>query len=96
MDLIDDASSRLARPVTSLASDIPEIAREAAAAAAAGGRAENSDTGHILLDPKRDIPLKLYEVDFSEIDKLHFESWRPSLHLTPKEREIVETEGTVR
>jgi hypothetical protein len=92
MDLIDDASSRLARPVTSLASDLPEIARETAAA---GARAENNDTGHILLDPKRDIPLKMYEVDYNEIEKLHIQSWRPSLHLTPKEREIVETEGTV-
>lgn len=92
MDLIDDAANRSARPVT-LASDLPEIAREAAAAAVT--RAENSDTGHILLDPKGDIPLKLYELDYSEIDKLKIRSWRPSLHLTPKEREIVETPGTL-
>jgi hypothetical protein len=93
MDLIDDAANRSARPVT-LASDLPEIAREAAVAAVT--RAENSDTGHILLDPKGDIPLKLYELDYNEIDKLKVRSWRPSLHLTPKEREIVETQGTFR
>jgi hypothetical protein len=93
MELIDDASNRSARPMT-LASDLPEIAREAAAAAVA--RAENNDTGRILLDPKGDIPLKLFELDLTEIDKLLVRSWRPSLHLTPKEREIVETQGTWR
>ena len=87
MELIDDAANRSSR--TTLASELPDI-QEAASAAR---KTTSDDTGRILLDPKGDIPLKLYQLVTDEIDKLNVRSWRPRLHLTPKENQIVETPG---
>ena len=49
----------------------------------------------IMLDPLGNVPLKLYEVSFKNIDKLLDLSWSPPLYLTPEERKIVTTPGTV-
>jgi hypothetical protein len=87
--LIDDAQSRSSRQLT-LASALPEI-RE-------GGErtdsvVEGEDT--VVLDPLGDTPLKLFEVHPNEIEKLRDPKWKPRLYLTPREREVVETTGTV-
>jgi ABC-type dipeptide/oligopeptide/nickel transport system ATPase subunit len=59
------------------------------------GRAFAFETGKVYLDPKHHVPLKLYDVGAEEVERLRADDWRPSLYLTPREREIVETQGTV-
>lgn len=56
---------------------------------------ESAIEEEIMLDPLSDTPLKLYEVSPEDIKKLNDVSWKPQLYLTSREREIVETIGTV-
>ena len=49
----------------------------------------------IFLDPFSDTPLKVYDVPKDSIMKLSSPKWKPRLHLTKQEREIVSTDGTV-
>jgi hypothetical protein len=89
MDLIDDAESRSSRQLT-LASELPEMDESV------DGRECETATGeHILLDPFGNTPLKLYAVHREDIRRLDDTAWKPPLHLTTREREIVETSGTV-
>jgi AAA domain len=86
-NLIDDAESRSKRQLTS-AFELPEIEQARFAD-------ESAASDFLMLDPFSDTPLKLYEVHYDEIWKLKDASWKPRLHLTTNEREIVETSGTV-
>ena len=86
--LIDNSEKRSARSLTD--------AVEALGMGASDGNSFTFETGRVHLDPKNHVPLKLYDVQTDEIDLLGANNnWRPSLHLTPREREIVETQGTV-
>lgn len=81
-NLIDDSEKRNARPL----SDASEVL----------GFDKAFETGTVLLDPKHHVPLRLYQVPANEMEQLKGNAdWRPSLHLTPREKEIVETPGTV-
>jgi len=82
MELIDDAQKREARtfvPASSLYT----------------GDTMPIGPEEILLDPIRDIPLKLHQIAVGDIRKLESASWVPPLRLTPEERECVEKDGTV-
>jgi hypothetical protein len=89
MDLIDDAESRSSRQLT-LASELPEMDDSVD-----GRNCETAAGEHILLDPFGNTPLKLYAVHREDIRRLDDTAWKPPLHLTSREREIVETSGTV-
>lgn len=62
---------------------------------------EDTDTdfdlreNEVMLDPRGDTPLKVYVLRYHEIPLLTSETWRPPLHLTTEERQIVEKEGNV-
>jgi hypothetical protein len=90
MGLIDDAENRSSRQLTS-ASTLPNIHDETEAKVVS----EQVEAERIMLDPLGDTPLKLYEVAPDEIEKLSDPTWKPRLHLTTREREVVETPGTV-
>jgi hypothetical protein len=47
----------------------------------------------ILLDPLGNVPMKLYNLDFEEIE--NNKDWKPRLFLSTEEQEIVESKGTV-
>jgi hypothetical protein len=49
----------------------------------------------VKLDPIGNVPLKLYDVSFDNVNDIVDESWAPQMHLTPEERDVVETIGTV-
>mmetsp|Transcript_36528 Transcript_36528/g.58913 ORF Transcript_36528/g.58913 Transcript_36528/m.58913 type:complete len:2195 (-) Transcript_36528:219-6803(-) len=57
------------------------------------------DGNRMLADPRRNTPLKLYQIkknDLPELESIGLsKSWRPPLRLTNKERDIVEKPGTV-
>lgn len=83
-NLIDNAESRSSRQLSS-AARVPDAQRGEGMI----------DTERILLDPLRDVPLKLFALPMKDVKKLSSESWRPPLHLTIEERDIVEKDGTV-
>ena len=85
--LIDDAKNRTARQNLSdnLISEL-----------------ENGDSStkvtkkrEVLLDALGNVPLKLYDVNFDNIDSIESDSWAPQMHLTDEERKVVEAKGTV-
>uniref|UniRef100_A0A7S3L325 UvrD-like helicase ATP-binding domain-containing protein n=3 Tax=Amphora coffeiformis TaxID=265554 RepID=A0A7S3L325_9STRA len=87
--LIDNSEKRSSRPLT-------EASRVLALETSSVTQDAVFETGTcVLLDPKRHVPLKLYEVQNNDMKRLANTNWRPSLYLTPREREIVETQGTV-
>ena len=90
MKMIDEADERSERRLTS-------------AAVLLSGKTEMCVDAHtktigddrVFLDPFSDTPLKVYDIPREEILKLVSPKWKPRLHLTRQEREIVQTEGTV-
>jgi len=48
-----------------------------------------------LLDALGNVPLKLYDVSFENLEDITKKSWMPQMHLTEQEREVVEAKGTV-
>jgi DNA-binding NtrC family response regulator len=48
-----------------------------------------------MLDALGNVPLKLYDVSFDNIDAIADQSWMPPMHLTEEERAVVEAKGTV-
>ena len=48
-----------------------------------------------LLDALGNVPLKLYDVNFDNIDDIATSSWTPQMSLTDEERKVVEAKGTV-
>ncbi|CAB9504446.1 tetratricopeptide repeat and ankyrin repeat containing 1 [Seminavis robusta] len=86
MDLIDDAESRSSRQLTS--------AREALKQNNHTTSESCDDSDVILLDPRGHTPLKLYSVRYDELNKLVDDPWKPPLHLTVAERDVVECSGT--
>ena len=48
-----------------------------------------------MLDAMGNVPLKLYDVSFNEIDAISDKAWKPPMHLTKKETEVVQAKGTV-
>ncbi len=48
-----------------------------------------------MLDALGNVPLKLYEVNFDDIDDITNTSWMPQMHLTKEERDVVEAKGTI-
>lgn len=86
--LIDDAKNRTARQ------NLPEnFVSEL-------GQNGNSSTEvtkkrEVLLDALGNVPLKLYDVAFDNIDSIVKKSWTPQMHLTEEERKVVEAKGTV-
>lgn len=85
--LVDNSEKRSSRPLTS--------ASEALQLSQTDDQDSLFETGTVLLDPTRHVPLRLYEVPNDEFERLESTGWRPPLHLTPREKEIVETQGTV-
>ena len=49
----------------------------------------------VMLDAMGNVPLKLYDVSFNEIDAISDKAWKPPMHLTKKETEVVQAKGTV-
>ena len=49
----------------------------------------------VLLDALGNVPLKLYDVNFDNIDDISSASWTPQMSLTDEERKVVEAKGTV-
>ena len=49
----------------------------------------------VLLDALGNVPLKLYDVNFDNIDDIATTSWTPQMSLTDEERKVVEAKGTV-
>ena len=90
MTLIDDAESRSSRQLTA-ASSLSEISSGIDSTLTGDDIYED----RIMLDPLGDTPLKLFEVNSDEIERLSDPSWKPRLFLTTREREVVETCGTV-
>lgn len=83
--LIDDAKSRTSRQ------QIPESML---------AELNNSTQPHrmkreILLDALGNVPLKLYDVSFDNVNDIVNQSWTPQMHLTSEERKVVEAKGTV-
>ena len=49
----------------------------------------------VLLDALGNVPLKLYDVNFDNIDDIATSSWTPQMSLTEEEWKVVEAKGTV-
>lgn len=49
----------------------------------------------VLLDALGNVPLKLYDVNFDNIEDISSSSWTPQMSLTDEERKVVEAKGTV-
>jgi len=81
--LIDDAKNRAARQQLP-DSFISEM-----------GNGISPQKMEVKLDPIGNVPLKLYDVSFDNVNDIVEESWTPQMHLTPEERDVVETTGTV-
>jgi len=83
--LIDDAKSR------SQLQQVPEDE-----IISAEERTNDNSTKHtILLDALGNVPMKVYDVCYQNIDEIATDSWTPRMHLTKEEQEIVEAKGTV-
>lgn len=87
MRLIDDSQSRSARQRIS-ASALPELA-------GANEHGNKNQSHNILLNPKGNVPLKLYKIKSSDLEQIIDQDWSPQLYLTDEERSIVEEVGTV-
>ena len=80
MQMIDDAKSRSSRQ------QIPDHLVE--------HPNRSRESKEILLDIGN-APLKVYDVNFYELDDITKASWTPQLHLTDEEKKVVEANGTV-
>jgi hypothetical protein len=49
----------------------------------------------VLLDPKGNVPLKLYEFPRHDLYRVTDKEWTPALRMTSKEREVIEMDGSV-
>ncbi len=49
----------------------------------------------VLLDPKGNVPLKLYEFPRHDLYRVTDADWTPALRMTSKEREVIELDGSV-
>lgn len=49
----------------------------------------------VLLDALGNVPLKLYDVNFDNIEDISSSSWTPQMSSTDEERKVVEAKGTV-
>ena len=89
MRLIDDSDNRSTRQRVD-ASSIPELdtgIEDTQASAQANSR--------VMLNPRGNVPLKIYEVQPDSITDVLNESWSPQLYLSEEERSIVEASGTI-
>ena len=87
--LIDDSEKRSARPLTDAMEALDFVQQPSTVSL-------TFERGRVYLDPKKHVPLKLYDVQDEDMERLEgMANWQPSLYLTPREREIVETPGTV-
>ena len=87
MQLIGDSKSRSARQ--QLPADlVTDLQNE-------GLLSPEEPRKEVLLDIFGNVPLKVYDVSFSNINEITRDSWSPQLHLTDEERDIVEADGTV-
>lgn len=85
---IDDSVDRSARQVID--------ALELLGVGTDGAPEQNvSASERVQLDPETNTPLKIYDVPWDDIERLHENDWTPPLRLTEQERKIVECEGTV-
>jgi hypothetical protein len=55
---------------------------------------ELSDSETVVLNPFGNTPMKLYVVSADRVPELANVAWTPPLHLTPEERNVVESVGT--
>lgn len=83
--LIDDAKNRAARQ------QLPD----SFIAEMKNGITPHKERMNVKLDPYGNVPLKLYDVSFDNVNDIVDESWTPQMHLTEEERNVVETKGTV-
>ncbi len=83
--LIDDAKNRAARQ------QLPD----SFIAEMENGITPHKERMEVKLDPYGNVPLKLYDVSFDNVNDIVDESWTPQMHLTEEERNVVETKGTV-
>jgi len=89
MRLIDDSDNRSTRQRVD-ASSIPELdtgIEDTQASAQANSR--------VMLNPRGNVPLKIYQVQPDSITDVLNESWSPQLYLSEEERSIVEASGTI-
>ena len=90
MKMIDESDERSTRRLTS-ASAVLKGGTEMAINA----QQKTIGEDRIFLDPFLNSPMKVYDLPKDSIMKLSSPKWRPRLHLTKQEREIVNTDGTV-
>ena len=55
----------------------------------------SNSSNTIMLDPTGNVPMKVYEVTYENMHRLNDQAWCPPLYLNEKERDIVNTNGTV-
>jgi len=89
MRLIDDSESRSARQRVEASSMLEFNARTQ------DGHNESQTTNRILLNPRGNVPLKVYEVQPDSIAEILEASWSPQLYLSAEEKSIVEASGTI-
>ena len=88
LKLIDDSENRSSRQLTdaSLLLDVDGDKDHTA---------NNTGPRRVQLDPRGNTPLKLFEVQTNDIERLVDDNWKPQLYLTEEERTIVQSKGTV-
>ena len=81
MKLIDDSKSRSARQQIpeSLVSELQE---------------RDKPKQEVLLDVFGNVPLKVYDLTYDNLDDISLGEWAPTLHLNEEERDVVEAPGT--
>ena len=84
--LIDDAKNRTARQ---------QLPQDFVSELDADPTLRTASRGEVMLDALGNVPLKLYEVNFDDIDDITDTSWMPQMHLTKEERDVVEAKGTI-
>jgi hypothetical protein len=93
---IDDSLARLNRRTTAIAGHAPCMS---------DAQAQQDDEkvkgrmmierDQVLLDPLANSPLKIWEVQSGNVQRLKEEGWEPKLRLTSKEEQVIESMETV-
>lgn len=84
--MIDDAKNRTARQQLP-----PDFVSELDA----DPTLQTASKGEVMLDALGNVPMKLYDIYFDDIDEITNTSWMPQMHLTEEERNVVEAKGSV-
>lgn len=96
MERIDKAESRSTRQRTHAVTNTTAVTEvESLVGALVDDGHDDLDPNQVLLDPRGDIPLRLYLLPVADINRMATTEWVPPLYMTQEERAIVEKDGTV-